>query len=484
MTDFLIKSTISLGLLLLAYHLLLEKEKMFRFNRYFLLASLVFSLVIPFLSFEVEQEIQVAYNVIPTQAIIEDVLTLSSQPILTTAINNRIEENPVDRNHFLWVIYATITLILFYRFARNIYKITSKVHNVKTIIYQNTKIILLSEDTLPYTFWNSIYINQNDFENRQIEPELFTHEITHVRQKHSFDVIFIEILKTIFWFNPIFIFYKKAIQLNHEFLADENVLDTHCNISFYQKLLLTKTSPTQPYYLASNLNFLATKKRLIMMTQNTPKTRALLKKTGLFVLFSGIVIVLCVKFGDSKPKLEHLKSNNELSRITIKKRRDYMFSGVKIIIDDRRTNKKINDFYDNLDEKNQRRYLGNWMTFYIVKKTPSEMEFEKWKKDNNYTFWLDNKKIENSSLNSLDINNIAYFSNQKVDLNYELDKNKNNTCFLYTQAFYTTNRLDKFPQRFADKEFKQYIEKPKAELKIQQIRIRENMKKLQNSNRV
>ncbi|TRX23992.1 M56 family metallopeptidase [Flavobacterium franklandianum] len=484
MTAFLIKSTISLGLLLLAYHLLLEKEKMFHFNRFFLLASLVFSIVIPFLSFEVEQEIQVAYDVIPTQAKIANALTFPIQPILTKVTNNRIEESPVYWNLFLWVIYATITLILFYRFARNIYSISTKANTAKTILYQNTKTVLLLEETLPYTFWNSIYINQNDFENRQIEPELLTHEITHVRQKHSFDVIFIEILKTIFWFNPIFIFYKKAIQLNHEFLADENVLDTHCDITSYQKLLLTKTSPTQPYYLASNLNFLTTKKRFIMMTQNTPKTRALLKKTALFVLFSGIVIVLCIKLGDSKPELEHLKSNNELSRVTIEKRRDYMFSGVKIIIDDRRTNIKINDFYDNLDENNQRRYLGNWMTFYIVKKTPSETEFEKWKKDNYYTFWLDNKKIENSSINSLDINDIAYFSNQKVDLNYELDKNKNNNYFLYTQVFYNKNRLDKFPQRCADKEFKQYIEKPKAELKIQQNNILKIMNALKTTNRV
>lgn len=161
-----------------------------------------------------------------------------------------------------------------------------------------------------------------------------------------------------------------------------------------------------------------------------------------------------------------------------------MFSGVKIIVDDRRTNKKINDFYDNLDENTQRYYLGNWMTIHIVKKTPSKREFEKWKKENIYTFWLDNEKITNSNLNSLNLNDIAYFSNQKVDLNYEIDKNKNNTCFLYTQAFYNRNRLDKFPQRYPDKEIKLSIENPKVKLKIQQNRIKENMKKMQNTNRV
>jgi len=126
---------------------------------------------------------------------------------------------------------------------------------------------------------SSIYINQNDFENRQIEQELFTHEIAHVKQKHTLDVIFIEILKTLFWFNPIFIFYKKAIQLNHEFLADETVLSAHSNVNFYQELLLNKISVSQPIYLTSNLNFLSTKKRLIMMTKITSKSRALIMKS-------------------------------------------------------------------------------------------------------------------------------------------------------------------------------------------------------------
>jgi len=128
-------------------------------------------------------------------------------------------------------------------------------------------LILVEEKILPHTFLNYIFINKNDYENRKIEGELFTHELTHVRQKHTLDVLFIEILKTIFWFNPLLIFYKKAIQLNHEFLADEKVVTSYKNVPFYQSLLLEKASWNSNFYLASNLNFLVTKKRLIMMTK-------------------------------------------------------------------------------------------------------------------------------------------------------------------------------------------------------------------------
>jgi beta-lactamase regulating signal transducer with metallopeptidase domain len=88
--------------------------------------------------------------------------------------------------------------------------------------------------------------------------------------KHSLDILLIETLKVLFWFNPIFIFYKKAIQLNHEFLADEKVVKSHNDVPFYQNLLISKANANPTYYLASNLNYSVTKKRLIMMTKPHP----------------------------------------------------------------------------------------------------------------------------------------------------------------------------------------------------------------------
>ena len=285
MIDFLVKSTISLSILLVVYHLFLQKEKMFRFNRYFLLVSLLFSIGVSFISFEIQQDIPIAYNnVIKFQTITANTLPIQEE---VTGINT------VEQTNYwlslLWITYVAVTLILSYRFIQNIYRITSKAKVSKIIVHQNIRMVLLSEETLPYSFWNSIYINQNDFENGLIEQELFTHEIAHVKQKHTLDVIFIEILKTLFWFNPIFIFYKKAMQLNHEFLADENVIRAHNDVCLYQKLLLNKLSTSQPIYLASNFNFLSTKKRLIMMTKITSKTRTLVMKSfavlGILTLF-------------------------------------------------------------------------------------------------------------------------------------------------------------------------------------------------------
>jgi len=281
MIDFIIKSTIALCVLLGAYHLLLEKEKFHQFNRFFLLMSLLISFVIPFVTIEIIEKVA---NIPTNNVVIPGQITAQI-----------IEEKLPIHIVLAWFLYVAVTLFLLFRFIQNLYELIRKTNSAATVKYQNAKLVLLKEKTLPYTFWNTIFINEEDYKNKKIEKELFTHELIHVNQKHSLDILLIEIIKTVFWFNPIFIFYKKAIQLNHEFLADEKVVRSHHNVSFYQNLLLEKANQSPIYYLASNLNYYVTKKRLIMMTTTTSVSRGLFKKTLLLPLLTGLVYLLCTK---------------------------------------------------------------------------------------------------------------------------------------------------------------------------------------------
>ncbi len=281
MTDFLIKSTIVLCVLLGTYYVLLEKEKFHQFNRFFLLGSLLISFVAPFVTIEIIQEVSnVGTNtiVVPGQ--------------IATQV---IENNSPNYNAIGWIIYGLITSLLFFRFANNLYKLIKKTKTEAVVKLENAKLVLLKEETLPYTFLNTIFINEKDYQDKKIEKELFTHELIHVNQKHSLDILLIEIIKIAFWFNPIFIFYKKAIQLNHEFLADEKVVKSYNNVSFYQNLLLSKANQSPIYYLTSNLNYSVTKKRLIMMTKTTSKKIAFLKKITLLPVMTILIFFLCIK---------------------------------------------------------------------------------------------------------------------------------------------------------------------------------------------
>ena len=293
MIEFFIKSSLCLILLLGVYNFFLEKEKMSLFNRFYLLGSLVISFLIPLVKFELQQDI-IQNNLLP-----EAIKTIQGNTIIINQKTNNL-------SIFLWSFYGIITLLFTFRFSKNIYVFFQKIKSNPKKKFENGTLIFVEENILPHTFLNYIFINKNDYENRKIEGELFTHELAHVHQKHTLDVLFIEILKTIFWFNPILIFYKKAIQLNHEFLADEKVVKSYNNVPFYQNLLLEKASWNSNFYLASNLNFLVTKKRLIMMTKTTSQSRALLKKLSVLPVLAGLIFISCSQDATEKQSDEKI----------------------------------------------------------------------------------------------------------------------------------------------------------------------------------
>jgi beta-lactamase regulating signal transducer with metallopeptidase domain len=304
MTQFLIQSTLSLFLLLIVYHLFLEKEKMHQFKRIYLLFSLVFSLAIPFVTIEIVSKF--------IQPVANPANLLFSQG------SSQIMKETNYTTYLLPTIYILTTLILSIRFIKNILKITSKTKTNTIIDYYGAKLVLVPEKNLPHTFLKYIFINENDYKNRNIEAELYTHELTHVTQKHSHDILLIEFLKTIFWFNPIFIFYKRAIQLNHEFLADEFVIHYYEDIPFYQSLLVSKANISQPLYLVSNLNFLVTKKRLLMMTKSTTQTKAILKQIALIPIFAILFYSISFKTVamENPPHSIQTKSQDSKNKLT------------------------------------------------------------------------------------------------------------------------------------------------------------------------
>jgi len=379
MIDFLIKSTICLFIFLGFYHLVLEREKMHQFNRFYLLGSIIISLVIPFVTFEIIEIIPVTQS---TELQIIDTIPSSSNE---TIIEEKINYLPI----ILWSLYILISSILIIRFARNIWKLISKAISNPKVKYKNANLVLVDEKTLPHTFLNFIYINFEDYNNRNIEDELYTHELVHVNQKHTLDILFIEVLKVIFWFNPLFIFYKKAIQLNHEFLADEEIVKTYNNVPFYQNLLLQKGSNVQTIYLASNLNYLITKKRLIMMTKSTSQTIAVLKKIAIIPILIGLIYFFCVEI-IAQDKIINIKSETKNSQITDKdKIRDRYYSGVYVNIIDEKNNRKEVILYEKLSLEDKRKYLDFVPEIMIEKEIPEPL-FEKMK-TKNMAVWINGK---------------------------------------------------------------------------------------------
>ncbi|WP_237421271.1 energy transducer TonB [Flavobacterium sp. HBTb2-11-1] len=267
MIAYLLKSGLLLAVFYIVYKILLENEKMFHFNRIYLLASIVFSLTIPLQLFSLgsvfsngNQKIQLNQIMIVTSKAVLDKINYSQILI-----------------YFLAVVYGVVTTILVVRFIRNLFSFYFRMKKSKVEIVKGEKVVLTKEKVLPHSFWNIIFINQEDFENDMIPVELIVHEKAHLKQKHTVDILFVEVLKIVFWFNPLYLLYEKAIKLNHEFLADEAVNKRFGEVRNYQNLLLDFVSHKNTLPLASNLNYLITKKRLLMMAKEKSPIRMILK---------------------------------------------------------------------------------------------------------------------------------------------------------------------------------------------------------------
>jgi hypothetical protein len=426
METYILKSTLFMGIFLGAYYLLLSREKMHRFNRFYLLSGLVFSLVLPF----VVIPFYVKANVEPAQQ-------LPIETLQATAVMPVVQPEMPPVNYWAYgtmIAYAVIVTLLAVRFVLNILQFY-KVKRQNTISgYQGATLVLMNEDVLPHTFLNTIFINKNEYERRLIEPELLTHELAHVQQKHTLDVLFVELLKTVFWFNPLLYLYKTAIQTNHEFLADEAVLSQHDNIPTYQLLLLDKATPPLAYTLASSINFSTTKKRFTMMTKTTTKTRRALLQALMLPMVVLATTLLCHEVIAQEPKVaKKAKSKTTVSQAS---NRDEYYSGVRVIVEDKASGVSIDKKYEQLTAAEKDKYLFD-IPRRRTKNSPTAAQYEMMKDATKSAVWIDDKHVDNKTLNNYKPKDFSLFTGSFVH------KNARSKAFpqeyqysLYTDAYY------------------------------------------------
>lgn len=252
---------------------------MLQFNRFYLLIALPLSFIIPLLTIELSEKTPIAQNI----SSLEEFVSISP-PTEVVSLN---ETQPVktERSYLPTILlygYLLICFLLLLRYLNNLFKIvkTIRLNSIKRI--EDASLIVTEESIIPHTFLHYIFVSTHDADNQQI----LTHELTHARQKHSLDILFIELLQCVLWLNPFITLYKKAIRLNHEFIADEVVINSDAKTATYLQLLLTKASVHSPHSLTSNFSYSLTKKRFIMMTTTKNKTRSTIK-----IIFSVTIIL-------------------------------------------------------------------------------------------------------------------------------------------------------------------------------------------------
>jgi hypothetical protein len=290
MIPYILKSSLSLLFLFGLYWFLLRKEKLFVFNRFFLVASLVFSMVIPVIYIPVNFQVAPRIGeIIPAyQDVIPEISTSDNIIPPNVNINQAYGENEtaaINIFTILLFLYFSGIILFLIRFLRNIYIINRRTKLSEKIRFNEYRIVLTNEKTVPCCFFSSIFLNREDYLNGRIDKEMLNHELEHARQSHTIDILLIELIKIFYWFNPVHILYDRAIRLNHEYLADNGVISDNLDIKIYTDKLLSFITGRSNMSLTSGLNRSFTRMRLIMMMKS---------RSGNIIYGTRIAMTLCM----------------------------------------------------------------------------------------------------------------------------------------------------------------------------------------------
>jgi TonB family protein len=307
---FMLESGISLAIFALVYLLFLRKETFFLLNRIYLLFSVVFSFLLPFIHLQV-------YSGMPSIMLDEVTVTATGYQHLLQTIsvysNGLIAafEKTVQSVGLIMFIYLCGAIILFFLFIYRLLHIIALILNNENEVKNGVRTVKIDRDTTPFSFFNFVFISKNNADSQGMK-EMLAHELEHVRQGHSYDVMFFELLTIIQWFNPFIWILKRSIRENHEFLADHGVLKPEVSSAAYRMLLLNSAIIQQPV-IANNFNYSLIKIRIKMITKiKSSKTAALKLSMGIFVAASLLAIFA---FDNERNLVQDKKSTDKQAKV-------------------------------------------------------------------------------------------------------------------------------------------------------------------------
>ncbi len=320
--NYFIEANLYLICFYLIYQFLLSRDKHFRFSRAFLLTGIIASLVLPLVSIDIRSA-----GIGPEAYIMLPVLTISTAQ--TESVDWLLQwKNVIAIIYLTGLIFAAIRLlwqithILWYLPLLNSNR---QKLNGYTLITTNGEIPTCS--FFKFLFWDTT-VNLTDKEKTQI----LEHELAHIRQWHSIDILFIEILRVIFWFNPAIHFLKSGIAEVHEYLADKEAIKD-VGADQYSKLLTLQVFKNFDFALSNNFHKSQVLRRIYMLKESRGKS-LWLNIAFLLPLVSVLIALMAFRV-DSSDILSVQNSNqiglaNTISTDTVKNQNDEIYLEVDV----------------------------------------------------------------------------------------------------------------------------------------------------------
>lgn len=286
-------------LLFIGLYLLFNKETFFNYNRAYLLTSSLLSYILPLVKIDFLKQ-----SIIP----IDKVNVL---PMLFLNSTNRVIEN-TESTVFVWHWWYVLILGSLVMLTMFLLKLNNLVRLYKTqkIQQDSVAIIELKNSRSAFSFFNWVFLgNQLNEDEKEV---ILAHELIHVKEKHSWDLLFFEIQRILFWYNPLVYYYQNETKAIHEFVVDEKMIETsgkqdYCNNILTQLFSSTKLSFVNTFYKKSLI-----KKRIIMITKKESKSKARLKYVFVIPVVVGMLFYTSCQQESTETIIENVVSSDEV----------------------------------------------------------------------------------------------------------------------------------------------------------------------------
>ena len=292
------------ALFIVVYEILLKKETFFNINRVYLLGTSILALSIPFFKFSRINKLVSESTLIS----LPDIVLGASRDSVKTSGN--MVSNWLNAELVLAIVIYVGVLIAFGFFLYRLYQLYVTIKSNELTHDEKYAIIKLKTSTSAFSFFNYIFLGELISETEK--NTILSHEKVHVREKHSLDLIWFELLKIVFWFNPAIYLYQYRIKEVHEFIADKKSIKI--NSTTYQNVLLNQLFQSQnlsfvnPFFKKSLI-----KNRLIMLSKSKSNHRNLIKYMSVFPLILGMLFYSsCVEEQADKEEVIEVVENETL----------------------------------------------------------------------------------------------------------------------------------------------------------------------------
>jgi outer membrane biosynthesis protein TonB len=283
---YLVEANIYLGVFYLCYCLFLNNETHYLLSRAYLLFSCVVSFILPVTQLSILKPVEqltlqpvaytrpVNYGPLPEITIVEPEKHITMSDVL----------------FYTYIAGAIINLgVLFYR----LYRLSLLTRKSKALYGNKYKLIQLNGDNTAFSFFNYLFIGT---EVPQAET-IIAHELVHIRQRHSADIIFVELIKVVSWFSPFIYLLQRSLRSIHEYIADEQTAAQERDALTYSSFLLNNAYGIQGSPIAhSFFNYNLLKKRIIMLNQKRSGRLARLKYLAAVPLCIGMLCASTLVF--------------------------------------------------------------------------------------------------------------------------------------------------------------------------------------------